>query len=170
MTAMRLSKRIPVPLALVRVWDRMSARERRLALAAAAVVLLAAGWGWLWQPLQEDSLRMRRELVRDRAVLATARAQAAELAALQRGTQSAPGGDPRVAIERVLGERGLKGALTSLEVKDDRTSITFAAIGFDELVGMLDALAKTHGLRPREATLTARVDPGNVRAEVTLTR
>jgi len=35
---------------------------------------------------------------------------------------------------------------------------------------VLDALAKTDGLRPLEATLTARVDPGNVRAEITLTR
>jgi type II secretory pathway component PulM len=170
MTALGLSKRVPVPPAFARAWDRMSARERRFAIAAAAVVLLAAAWGWLWQPLQEDSVRIRRELARDRAALATARAQAAELAGLQRGTQAPRGGDPRVAIERVLGERGMKSALTSLEVKDDRTTVTFAAIGFDALVGVLDALAKTDGLRPHEASLTARVDPGNVRAEVTLTR
>ena len=170
MIALRLSERIPVPPALALAWDRMSPRERRFAIAAVAVVLLAAAWGWLWQPLQEDSLRARRELVRDRAVLATARAQAAELTGLQRGTQTPPGGDSRVAIERVLGERGLQRALTSLEVKDNRTTLTFAAIGFNALVGVLDALAKTDGLRPLEATLTARVDPGNVRAEITLTR
>ena len=170
MTALGLSEHIPVPPALARAWDRMSARERRFAFVAVAVVLLAAAWGWLWQPLQEDSLRAGRELARDRAVLATARAQAAELAGLQRGTQTPKGGDSRVAIERVLGERGLQGALTSLEVKDNRTTITFAAIGFDAVVGVLDSLAKTDGLRPLEATLTARVDPGNVRAEITLTR
>jgi type II secretory pathway component PulM len=80
------------------------------------------------------------------------------------------GGDSRVAIERVLGERALKGALTSLEVKDNRTTITFAAISFDALVGVLDTLAKTDGLRAVDATLTSRIDPGTVRAEITLTR
>jgi len=170
MTTMRLFEHIPVPPAFVRAWDRMSMRERRLATAAATVVLLAAAWAWLWQPMQEDSLRVRRELVRDRAVLATARAQAAESAGLQRGAQVQAGSDSRVAIERVLGERGLQGALTSLAVKDDRTTITFAAIGFESLVGVLDSLARTDGLRPLEATLTSRVDPGTVRAEITLAR
>ena len=170
MTTMRLLEHIPVPPAFVRAWDRMSSRERRLAVAAVAVVLLAAAWGWFWQPMQEDSQRVRRELVRDRAVLAAARAQVAEITGLQRGTQIKAGSDPRLAVERVLGERSLKGALTSLEVKDNRTTITFAAIGFDALVGVLDTLAKSDGLRPLEATLTSRVDPGTVRAEVTLTR
>ena len=170
MTTMRLLEHIPVPPAFVRAWDRMSLRERRLAAVAVAVVLLAAAWGWLWQPMQEDSLRARRELVRDRAVLATARAQAAEIAGLQRGTPTPAGSDSRVAMERVLGERALQGALTSLEVKDNRTTVTFAAIGFDALVGVLDTLAKTDGLRPLEATLTSRMDPGTVRAEITVTR
>jgi len=170
MTTMRLLEHISVPPAFVHAWDRMSSRERRLAVAAVAVVLLAAAWGWLWQPMREDSQRVRRELVRDRAALATARARAAEITGLQRGTQVNVGSDSRVAIERVLGERALQGALTSLEVKDDRTTITFAAIGFDALVGVLDTLAKTDGLRPLKATLTPRIDPGTVRAEITLTR
>ena len=170
MTTLRLLEHFPVPPAFLRAWDRMSTRERRLAVAAVAAVLLAAAWGWLWQPMQEDSLRVRRELVRDRAVLAAARAHAAEMAGLQRGTPIQTGSDPRVAIERVLGERALQGALTSLVVKDNRATITFAAIGFDALVGVLDTLAKSDGLRPLEATLTSRVDPGTVRAEITLTR
>ena len=170
MTTMRLLEHIPVPPAFVHAWDRMSSRERRLAVAAVAVVLLAAAWGWLWQPMREDSQRVRRELVRDRATLATARAQAAEITGLQRGTQVNVGSDSRVAIERVLGERALQGTLTSLEVKDNRTTITFAAIGFDALVGLLDTLARSDGLRPAEVMLTSRIDPGTVRAEVTLSR
>jgi type II secretory pathway component PulM len=152
----------------------MSSRERRLAMAATAVVLLAAAWAWIWQPMQEDMMRLRRDIPRDRAALATARAQIEEIAGLQREKPPAIGGrtdfDPRVAVERVLGERGLKAAVTSLEVKDNRAYVTFAAVSFDALVGALDTLAKTDGLRPVEVTLTSRVDPGTVRAEITLAR
>ena len=170
MTTLRLREHIPVPDALHRAWDRMSRRERTLTGAAACVVLVAAAWSLVWQPMQEDIVRMRRDLQRERAVLATARAQAAEIAGLQRGTQLNFSGDPRLAIERVLGERGLKAALTSLDVKDNRTTITFTAIGFDALVGLLDTLAKADGLRVIEATLVSRVDPGTVRAEIALAR
>jgi len=141
-----------------------------LAGTGAAAVVIATAWSFVWQPLQEDSIRMRRELQRDRAVLAAARAQTAESAGLQRGTQINFRGDSRVAIERALGERGLKDALTSLEVKDNRTTLTFAAIGFDALVGLLDTLAKADGLRVVDATLVSRIDPGTVRAEIALAR
>jgi general secretion pathway protein M len=170
MTAMRVRQHFPVPPAIVRAWDRMSSRERSFAVAAVAAVLLAAAWSLVWQPMQDDILRMRRELPRDRALLAAARAQATEITGLQRGTQLQFSGDSRKAIERVFSERALSGALTALEVKDTRTTITFAAISFDALVGLLDALAKTEGLRPVDATLTSRIDPGTVRAEITLTR
>jgi general secretion pathway protein M len=170
MTAMAQLRRVPVPSALVRAWDRWSSRERLLASAAAAVVLLAVAWAGVWQPMQEDTLRARRELQRDRAALAVARAQAVEITGLQRGPQSQSVSDARLAVERVLGERALKPSLTSLEVKESRAYVTFAAIGFDALVSLLDALAKADGLRPVEVTLTSRVEPGTVRAEIALAR
>jgi len=167
---MRLRKRIPVPQVLERAWERWSMRERGLAVTAAAVVLFAGAWSWVWQPMQEDTMRIRRELVRDRAVLAVARAQSTEIAGLQRDAQRQPANDSRVAIERVLGERGLKAALSSLDIKDTRTTITFAAINFDALVGLLDTLAKADGLRPVEAAIVSRIEPGTVRAEIALSR
>ena len=170
MTAMTALKRFPVPPAFVRAWDRMSSRERGLAIAAIAAVLLAAAWSMVWQPMQDDTLRMQRDLSRNHAVLVAARAQVTEIAGLQRGAQLQYGGDSRKAIERVLGERGMLGALTALDVKETRTTITFAAVSFDALVGMLDELAKTDGLRPVDAMLTSRTDPGTVRAEITLAR
>jgi len=170
MTAMRLRDRVPVPPAFVRAWDRLSLRERRLALATAAVVLLAAAWSVVWLPLQEGAPRARLELQRDRAVLAAARAQATEIAGLERGAQPQYSGNPRAAIEKVIGERGLQGAVTSIDVKDDRTNVTFAAIGSDALVGLLDSLGKTEGLRAVDARLTPRVEPGALRAEATFAR
>lgn len=88
----------------------------------------------------------------------------------QRGAPSPTAGDPRLALERVLDERALKSSLTSLDVKDSRVYVTFSAIGFEALIGMLDALAKTDGMRPVAATLTPRVEQGSVRAEITLAR
>ena len=170
MTALRMRDRIPVPPAFVRGWDRMSSRERRLAVGTGAVVLLVAAWTLVWLPLQEDVPRARADLQRDRAVLAAARAQATEIAGLERSAQPQFSGNPRVAIERVTGERGLQGAVTSLDVKDNRANVTFAAIGFDALVGLLDSLGKTEGLRAVDARLTSRVEPGALRAEVTLAR
>ncbi len=84
MTALRMRDRIPVPPAFVRGWDRMSLRERRLAVGTGAVILLVAAWTLVWLPLQEDVPRARAELQRDRAVLAAARAQATEIAGLER--------------------------------------------------------------------------------------
>lgn len=166
----RLLARLPVPPAWASAWDRLSSRERHLGVAAAAVVLFAAAWWLVWQPVQDDTQRARRELLLARNALATASAQTDELAGLRRATPNAMGADLRVAVEQVLGERGLKTSLTSLEVKDARAYATFSAIGFDALVGLLDTLAKANGLRAVEATLTSRVDPGTVRAEIILAR
>ncbi len=170
MTTMRLRDSVPIPPAFARAWDRMSPRERRLAVGAAAVVLLAAAWSLVWLPLQADASRARLELQRDRIELAAARAQATEIAGLERSVQPQFSGNPRVAIERVIGERGLQRAVTSVDVKDNRTNITFAAIGFDALVGLLDSLGKTEGLRAVDARLTSLVEPGALRAEITLAR
>jgi type II secretory pathway component PulM len=154
----------------MRAWDGMSSRDHRLAVVVAAIVAFALAWLWLWRPLQDDTQRARRDLLRDRSTLAAARAQATEILGLQRGAQSAPAGDPRLAVERVLNERALKSSLTSLDVKDSRLYVTFTAIGFEALIGTLDALAKGDGLRPVEATLTPRVEQGSVRAEIALAR
>ena len=170
MTTSRLLARLPVPPAWTSAWEQLSARERLLAGAAAAVVLIALAWALLWQPVVEDTLRARREVVQLRAALATARARTEEMAGLQRVTSNPVTQDPRLAIERVLGERVIKGSLTSLEIRDNRAYLTFTAIGFDALIGLLDSIAKSDGLRVIEATLTTRIDPGTVRAEITLAR
>jgi general secretion pathway protein M len=166
----RILSRIPVPPAWVSAWNRMSMRERRLAIAAAAIVLMAISWALVWQPVLDDTQRARRELLLARTALATARAQADELAGLQRAAAGPANADPRIAVERVIGERGMKSSLTSLEARDNRIQLTFSAIGFDALVGALDSLAGSDGLRAVEVTLTSRVEPGTVRAEVTLAR
>jgi type II secretory pathway component PulM len=70
----------------------------------------------------------------------------------------------------VLAERGLRPAVTAIDVQDGRVRLTFAAVRFDALIALLDALARTDGLRAVDAVLAARVEPGTVRAELTLAR
>jgi type II secretory pathway component PulM len=170
MNAREMLARLPWPAAMVGAWDGASVRERRLVLCAGVIVLVALFWAFAWQGIVADSARAERDLVRDRAVLSRARAQADEITGLQHASETARTGDARTAVERVLNDRGLKPMLTSLDVQERRVRLTFAAIRFDALIGTLDALAKSDGLRPIELTLTPRVEPGSLRAEITLGR
>ena len=155
---------------LASAWDRASPRERAMIVIAAIVLVLAAGWTGLWLPMEADIARLQRDLPRAHGVFATARAQADDLVALQRTSVPVKSADPRAAVERVLAERGLRPAVAALDVQDGRVRLTFAAVRFDALIGLLDALARTDGLRAVDAVLAARVEPGTVRAELTLAR
>ena len=156
--------------AAANAWERASARERRLVMAAVLIVLFAAGWTWLWQPMNADIARLQRDLPYARSALAAAHAQADDLVALQRAAIPVRSADPRSAVDRELGERGMRSEVTSLDVQDGRVRLTFAAVRFDALPALLAALAKADGLRVVGAVLTARVEPGVVRAELTLDR
>ncbi len=57
-----------------------------------------------------------------------------------------------------------------LEWQDGRARVVFAAVDFAKLVAGLEALQRESGLAIVEATLTARVEPGTVRAELVLAR
>ena len=134
---------------LASAWDRASPRERAMIVIAAVVLVLAAGWTWLWQPMKADIARLQRgpsaraRRPRDRAC---ASQRPGGAAAHVRARQSA---DPRAAVERVLAERGLRPAVAALDVQDGRVRLTFAAVRFDALIGLLDALARTDGVARR---------------------
>jgi type II secretory pathway component PulM len=158
-----------LPASLAAAWDRASPRERRMAIAGAAIVALGVGWGLLWQPMRADIDRIRLELSRATEVLAATRNLADEAAGLARETPPIRGADLRTVVARVLAERGLRAAGT-LDVKDNRVTVVVSEARFDALVGALEALRSSDGLRAVEATLTPRVEPGTVRAELVLAR
>jgi len=160
----------PIPSSLRDFWGRASSRERVLVALGSTIVAAVIAWAFILQPALRDIERAERDLRRDRAVLASARVQADEIAGLAKSPTLPQSGDPRGAVERVLAERQLRAAVTALDVSDNRVRLTFAAIPFDALVTAMDALAKTEGLRAVEATLTPRVAPGTVRAELVLAR
>ena len=167
MNAAFMQRYAPVP---TRWWERASPRERAMVGTAALVVIAALGWTLMWQPMTADIGRMQRDNARDHAVLAAARAQATDLAALARDAKAAPGTDTRAVVERVIAERGLRPALSSIDLQDGRVRVLFNSVRFETLAATLDTLARTDGVRLADAVLTTRVEPGTIRAELTFVR
>ena len=155
---------------LTAAWQRASSREQRLLAVAAIVVVVAALYVWVWTPMTADIERLSRDLPRAQSVLGAARAQADNLVVLERNPAPLRGQDALAAVDRVLAERGLRSAVTALDLAEGRVRLTFAAVRFDAVPGLLDALARNAGVRVVEATLTPRVEPGTVRAELALAR
>ena len=151
-------------------WERASSRERRLIGLAGIAVTAALLWAAVWEPMQLDIARMERDQARDKSMLAAARAQVAEIASLQQAAPRTRSQDVRVAVERTIAGRGLRADVTTLDVQDGRVRLVFAAIRFEALIGALDALARGDQVRPAEMVLSARVEPGTVRAEIMFSR
>ncbi|MDQ2962591.1 MAG: type II secretion system protein M [Pseudomonadota bacterium] len=152
-------------------WQVRSRSERMLLAAAAGIAALALTWIVVWQPLARDTDRLVREIESERAMLADARRRADEIAGLARSTPNIAVADPRAALDPVLAQRNLKTAATSIErIDSERIRLIFDTIGFDALIAFLDALQRDARLRAVELVATARVEPGQVRADVTLAR
>lgn len=163
-----MSAGMRAPAALVAAWDRASPRERHLLRWGALVVVLAVLYALAWQPLVRDIGRTREALLRDRAALGLLQGYAEPQRTV--GETQLSASDPRAAIERALDARGLRSAATTVEAREGRVSLVFGAAPFDTLIVLLDDLARTDHLRVLEARLTGRVEPGSVRAEITLGR
>jgi type II secretory pathway component PulM len=148
-------------------WHRLSLREQRMVTVAAVVVVASIAWIGVWAPLNADIVRLSRDVPRIESLAVSARAQADDIAALARSPAPVRV-DPLPAVERVLAERNLRAAVTSLDLTDGRVRMTFAMVRFDALVPLLDSLARGAGLVPADITLQPRVEPGFVRAELVL--
>jgi general secretion pathway protein M len=146
-------------------WQLRSPTERSLWLVAGGIVLVLAVWLLLWQPLTRDIERLERRLVEQRATLDTARRQADEIAALARNTAVPAARDARSDVESALARQGLKA--TAIDRDDQRLRVTLDAVPFDVLATLLESLQRDARLTVAELTIAARVEPGQVRAEMT---
>lgn len=151
-------------------WWQLRSRPERLTLAlAAGVVLAAAAWLVLWQPLVGDVERTTRQLATERAALAEARRQADDIVSLSRNAPAPPARDARAELDAALAHHALKpSALDAID--SDRLRLTFDSIAFDALLALLQGLQRDSRLRAVDLTSTARVESGQVRAELTLTQ
>jgi type II secretory pathway component PulM len=153
-------------------WWGLRTRPERVAIefagAALALVLL---WLVALDPLQRDGDRLSRRLADQRSALVEAHRQADEIAGLARSAPAARTGDARAAIEAALARNNLKPTGGAIErVDDNHWHLGFDGVAFDSLTALLEGLQRDAGLRAVEASATARVEPGQVRADVTLTR
>ena len=148
------------------LWQRATTRERGLLAIGTLVVVVGVVWTLVWQPVTRELVQADADAARERAALSVARQQAAEIVAI--APASARGVvDVRAAVERALAQRALA---ASVSVADGRVRVIIAAARFAALVAALGALAQESGIRAVEATLSSRVEPGTVRAELTLVR
>ena len=146
-------------------WQLRSPAERSAWLVGGGIVLGLAAWALIWQPLTRDTERLERRLVEQRATLATARRQADEIAALARRTVEPSPRDARADVESALARQGLKA--TAIDRGDEqRLRLTLDAVSFDALASLLEALQRDARLSAVDITAAARVEPGQVRAEM----
>lgn len=144
--------------------------ERSVLVALLIVIGVVLLWLAAWQPLARDTAAMRVAQSGNAAALATARQMSSEIAGLARTTAEATQPDARAGLERILAQQNLRGAVTQLDWQDGRARVVFAAVGYEALVVALEALQREAQLRAVDILLTARVEPGVVRAELTLAR
>lgn len=162
------SLRAPAPIA--RWLGGKTPGERRVAVAIAVAVGVVVLWTGIWQPLRRDTDAMRTAHDVNAAALASARKMTEEAAGLARTAGTATPTDSRAALDRILVQQNLRAAVTQLDWQEGRARVVFAAVSYDALIALLEALQRDAKLRAVDATLTGRVEPGTVRAELTLAR
>jgi general secretion pathway protein M len=148
-------------------WQLRSPVERVLLSCIGAAVLAAIAWLLLWQPMRQDSDRLMRQVAAQRTALAAARLQADDIAGLSRNTAPLAPRDARADLDAALAQQGLK-ATTIDRADGDRLRVNFDAIAFDALLKLAETLQRDAHLRAIDLTSTARVEPGQVRAELVL--
>ncbi|HXL83865.1 MAG TPA: type II secretion system protein M [Casimicrobiaceae bacterium] len=147
-------------------WQLRSPAEHTVWLVVGGIALVLLAWVLIWQPLTRDTERLERRLIEQRTTLATARRQADEIAALARSTADPSPRDARSDVESALARQGLKA--TAIDRGDDqRLRVTLDAVSFAALTSLLEALQRDARLNAVDLTATARVEPGQVRAEMT---
>lgn len=163
-----IMSRVPAPIA--RWMADHSPVERRVAAILAIAVAGASVWLGVWQPMARDVASMRVAGTANAAALGQARAMAKEISGRAPSASTGGATDGRADLERALAQQNLRPAVTSLDWRDGRARVVLTAVSYDALIAALEAVQRGTRLRVVEATLTARVEPGMVRAELTLAR
>ncbi len=147
-------------------WQLRSPVERTAWLIVGGIALVLLAWLLIWQPLTSETEGLERRLMEQRAALATARRQADEIAALARSTVEPSPRDARADVESALARQGLKATAVDRS-EDQRLRVTLDAVSFEALTRLLEALQRDARLNVVDLTAAARVEPGQVRAEMT---
>jgi type II secretory pathway component PulM len=148
-------------------WQARSRAERKALVAAMAGVAVLLVWLLLLRPMERDSELLGRQLASARATLVEATRQADDIATLARSTPLPASREARAELDAAMAKTGIKPIAVD-RVDNQRWRVTLDAIGLDTLASVLTTLQRDAHLRAVELTATARVEPGYVRAEMTL--
>lgn len=158
----------PLPSPVARWFATKTRAERRVVTALLALVTITVLWAAIWQPLVRDRAALRLAQAGNAAALADARRMAKEIGGPTAARTTQARSDAQANLERTLVQQNLRSAVTQLQWRDGRAYVVLAAVDYDALIVALEAMQRDARLRAVEATLTARVEPGMVRAELTL--
>ena len=153
--------------ALADRWATMSARERGFVIAGAIVIAAAVLYAYVWRPLLDDLPRAQREAERAERRLLAATASASAAATRANIAARAP---LDAAVRSAMARQGLSANDATLEIAGGRAAVTLPSVRFGTLVAFLDTLAREEAVHVVDGTITARVEPGRVRAELSLGR
>lgn len=148
-------------------WQLRTPAERAAWTGAGALAAVLVAWLVIVQPVTQASERLARQVAAQRVALAQAHRQSDEIAGLARNDAIPPPRDVRSVLDGELARRGLKASVD--RVDNQRIRLTFDAVDFGALMSLLDALHRSTRIRPLELSATARVEPAQVRAELTIT-
>lgn len=148
-------------------WATLAPRERGLLVAGAIVVAGALIYAVAWRPLADDLPRARADAERAERRLAAATASASVAGSR---TQAPLRGPLDLSIRAALARQGVGTTDAVVEVAGTRAALTIPSIRFSTLVALVDTLARNEAVHVVDATIAARVEPGQVRAELTLAR
>ena len=151
-------------------WDAAPAPQRALLAIVVAVVAVALVWLVAANPLRSATDRARSDAAHTRLLLDVARERVAESESLARAATAPRTGNLRTAVEQALAQHDQQAAPLAGRTSEDRFAVVIARGRFDAVVAALDALAQRDGVRLVEGTITALVDPGAIRAELTFGR
>ncbi|MEO8487096.1 MAG: type II secretion system protein GspM [Betaproteobacteria bacterium] len=148
-------------------WAGYAPREKRALVAGTLVIVATLLYAFVWFPLAQDLPRARLDA--ERAERRLASATAAATAAGTRATTPSRG-PIDAAVRGALARNGVSAGDATLETAGTRASLTIPSIRFATLVALVDGLARSDAVHVVDATITARVEPGRVRAELALSR
>ena len=148
-------------------WQLRTPGERAAWTGAGALAAALLAWLVIVQPAARDSERLARQLAAQRIALAQAHRQSDEIAGLARNNAVRAPRDVRSTLDAELARQRVKAAVDRAD--NQRIRLTFDAIDFGALMSLLDTLQQSVRIRPVDLSATARVEPAQVRAELTIT-
>lgn len=147
-------------------WQLRTRPERAIWAAVAALFAVLVAWLVIMQPVARDAERLAKQVTAQRIALAQAHRRSDEIAGLSRNDAPPLPRDVRSMLDAALARHNLKGAIDRID--DQRIRLTVDSVEFGALTSLLDDLQRTR-IRPVELNATARVEPAQVRAELTIT-